>query len=180
MRMFALPWVLGWMKKPTLVLHQAEHTLKTCEKWWNATVQGWWCSYDKCRCCKESILLCEERWKQQISEQGKLPDLTRFDKFCHNTNLSFQSPLGEFVKEGLRTLVLDMRILSEDGCSEWLAKCKRAVSSIQNREEKLTEAVLDIKKELHLLVLRLLKTSFKMEFLMLLQWWDKPELNCGY
>jgi phospholipid-transporting ATPase len=66
------------------------------------------------------------------------------------TTLGIQSHLGEFASEGLRTLVLGVRFLTEDQCDEWLEKYNAASSAIDNRDKKLTQAAEDIEKELHI------------------------------
>jgi len=85
-----------------------------------------------------------------IIDLGRSEDSTEWKKFGRDSNLSLQTHLGEFAKEGLRTLVLGVRILSEDEYSEWLAKYKTAASSIKDREALLTEVALDIEKKLHI------------------------------
>ena len=52
--------------------------------------------------------------------------------------LNMQAQLGIFASEGLRTLVLGVRILSEDECDYWLAKYNMAATSIENRDVKPT------------------------------------------
>ena len=64
--------------------------------------------------------------------------------------LGIQVHLGEFAKEGLRTLVLGMRILSEDECTEWLKVFKDASVSLKNRKELLTSAALLVEKGLYI------------------------------
>jgi magnesium-transporting ATPase (P-type) len=64
--------------------------------------------------------------------------------------LGIQVHLGEFAKEGLRTLVLGIRILSEDQCAEWLKLYKAASVSLKNRKELLTEAAIKIETGLHI------------------------------
>jgi magnesium-transporting ATPase (P-type) len=64
--------------------------------------------------------------------------------------LGIQVHLGEFAKEGLRTLVLGIRILSEEQCTEWLALYKAASVSLKNRKELLTEAAIRIETGLHI------------------------------
>jgi magnesium-transporting ATPase (P-type) len=64
--------------------------------------------------------------------------------------LGIQVHLGEFAKEGLRTLVLGIRILSEEQCTEWLQLYKAASVSLKNRKELLTEAALRIETGLHI------------------------------
>lgn len=65
--------------------------------------------------------------------------------------LGIQVHLGEFAKEGLRTLVLGMRILSEEECTNWLKVYKEASVSLKNRKELLTAAAVLIEKGLHIL-----------------------------
>jgi len=64
--------------------------------------------------------------------------------------LGLQSHMGEFAKEGLRTLVLGIRILSEQETTDWLAEYKSASTSIKGRDEKLTTAAENIEKKLHI------------------------------
>ena len=64
--------------------------------------------------------------------------------------LSIQANLGTFASEGLRTLVLGMRVLTERQCEEWLEKYTEASTSINNREAKLTAAAKDIETGLHI------------------------------
>jgi magnesium-transporting ATPase (P-type) len=66
------------------------------------------------------------------------------------TTLGIQSHLGEFASEGLRTLVLGVRFLTEDQCNDWLEKYNAASTAIDNRDKKLTQAAEDIEKELHI------------------------------
>lgn len=61
-----------------------------------------------------------------------------------------QAHLGDFASEGLRTLVLGVRILSEEELEEWLATHKAAAKSIKDREKKLTNCALAIEKNLHI------------------------------
>jgi len=64
--------------------------------------------------------------------------------------LTIQAHLGNFASEGLRTLVLGVRILTEQECEDWLDQYNEATTSIKNRAEKLTEAALHIEKGLHI------------------------------
>ena len=66
------------------------------------------------------------------------------------TTLGIQSHLGEFASEGLRTLVLGVRFLTEDQCNDWLETYNAASTAIDNRDKKLTQAAEDIEKELHI------------------------------
>jgi magnesium-transporting ATPase (P-type) len=64
--------------------------------------------------------------------------------------LGIQSHLGTFASEGLRTLVLGMRVLTESQCEAWLEKYTEASTSINNREEKLTAVAKEIETGLHI------------------------------
>jgi magnesium-transporting ATPase (P-type) len=63
--------------------------------------------------------------------------------------LGIQSHLGEFASEGLRTLVLGIRFLTDTECEDWLKAYKKAASSLKNRDEMLRDAALEIEKDLH-------------------------------
>jgi magnesium-transporting ATPase (P-type) len=64
--------------------------------------------------------------------------------------LGLQTHLGEFASEGLRTLVLGMRFLSEKESEAWLEVYKTAATSIKNRGEMLTDAAYQIEQKLHI------------------------------
>jgi len=64
--------------------------------------------------------------------------------------LRMQVHLGEFAKEGLRTLVLGMRVLTEQECTEWMEIYKSAAVSLKDREKLLTEAAMKVEKDLHI------------------------------
>jgi len=64
--------------------------------------------------------------------------------------LNIQSHLGVFATEGLRTLVLGVRILTEQESDGWLAKYKKASTSIDNRDEMLTAVAKEIERNIHI------------------------------
>mmetsp|Transcript_23007 Transcript_23007/g.49788 ORF Transcript_23007/g.49788 Transcript_23007/m.49788 type:complete len:1706 (-) Transcript_23007:99-5216(-) len=64
--------------------------------------------------------------------------------------LGIQAHLGEFASEGLRTLVLGVKILSDEDAELWLSKFKDASTSIENRDKKLTNVAYEIEKDLHI------------------------------
>ena len=64
--------------------------------------------------------------------------------------LNMQSQLGIFASEGLRTLVLGVRILTERECDNWLAKYNIASTSIENRDIKLTAVAKEIETNIHI------------------------------
>jgi magnesium-transporting ATPase (P-type) len=63
--------------------------------------------------------------------------------------LGIQSHLGEFAKEGLRTLVLGVRFLSDTQCEQWLQMYKDAATSMKDRDQMLKNAALQIETGLH-------------------------------
>ncbi len=64
--------------------------------------------------------------------------------------LGIQSHLGEFASEGLRTLVLGVRFLTDAESDEWLSIYHKASSSLKNRDFKLRDAAMTIEKNLHI------------------------------
>ena len=58
--------------------------------------------------------------------------------------------LLEFASEGLRTLVLGVKLLTEESANEWLEEFKSASTSIEKRDDKLTQVALDIERDLHI------------------------------
>jgi magnesium-transporting ATPase (P-type) len=64
--------------------------------------------------------------------------------------LGIQSHLGDFASEGLRTLVLGVRILTEEECDQWMATYTAASTSIKDREEKLKKAAFEIEQNIHI------------------------------
>ncbi|EEC45989.1 P4, P type ATPase, partial [Phaeodactylum tricornutum CCAP 1055/1] len=64
--------------------------------------------------------------------------------------LGLQAHLGDFASEGLRTLVLGMRVLTEAECEEWLIVYKEAAVALKDRSELLTKAALQIERNIHI------------------------------
>jgi magnesium-transporting ATPase (P-type) len=64
--------------------------------------------------------------------------------------LGIQAHLGTFAKEGLRTLVLGMRVLTERQCEDWLSRYSAASTALKNRGEKLTAVAKEIERHLHI------------------------------
>lgn len=85
-----------------------------------------------------------------INERGNQVENSVENAYDIDSNLSLQSHLGEFAREGLRTLVLGVRILSEKECSDWLEEYQEAATSIKNRDELLTAAAMSIESKLHI------------------------------
>jgi len=76
------------------------------------------------------------------SDEGNNPEM--------DSLLGLQAHLGEFASEGLRTLVLAVKILSDEDAERWLAKFKEASTSIDDRDKKLTDVAYEIEKGLHI------------------------------
>jgi magnesium-transporting ATPase (P-type) len=72
------------------------------------------------------------------------------DTWRSSTLLNMQSQLGFFASEGLRTLVLGVRFLTENECAEWLAQYEKASASIKDRNNLLRAAAKAIETELHI------------------------------
>lgn len=63
--------------------------------------------------------------------------------------LGIQSHLGEFASEGLRTLVLGVRFLTDEDCDTWLEQYKAASTSIKDRDHLLKEAAYALETKIH-------------------------------
>jgi len=72
------------------------------------------------------------------------------DEWESSTLLNMQSQLGLFASEGLRTLVLGVRFLTEEECGEWLAQYEQASTSIKGRRKLLRSAAKTIETKLHI------------------------------
>jgi len=64
--------------------------------------------------------------------------------------LGIQAHLGAFASEGLRTLVLGIRILSEQECMNWVEKYNKASASLVSRDLLLTSLATEIEKNIHI------------------------------
>lgn len=85
-----------------------------------------------------------------ITQRGAEPDDSKDANQNKSSVLNLQGHLGEFAREGLRTLVLGVRILSEDECSSWLETYTAAATSLKNRDDKLTAAAEQIESNIHI------------------------------
>ena len=56
----------------------------------------------------------------------------------------------EFASEGLRTLVLGVKIMTEESTEEWLANFKEAATSIEDRDTKMTAVAYEVETGLHI------------------------------
>ena len=64
--------------------------------------------------------------------------------------LGLEAHLGDFATEGLRTLVLGVRVLNETTCRDWLKVHADASNSIVDRDQKLSDAAKAIETDLHI------------------------------
>jgi magnesium-transporting ATPase (P-type) len=85
-----------------------------------------------------------------LSARASEPNIDNAVEWDKQAVLSMQSHLGEFAREGLRTLVLGVRVLSESECSEWLSEYASAAASLKNRDAKLTAAAAKIEAKIHI------------------------------
>mmetsp|Transcript_48061 Transcript_48061/g.93881 ORF Transcript_48061/g.93881 Transcript_48061/m.93881 type:complete len:1668 (+) Transcript_48061:47-5050(+) len=72
------------------------------------------------------------------------------DNWQTDCNLKLQMDIGIFASEGLRTLVLGVRFLSEGDASAWLTRHTEASASIDGRAEKLYAVAEEIEREMHI------------------------------
>ena len=89
-----------------------------------------------------------ERMSSLINQSSS--DYNDSNEWEKSVLLNMQSQLGIFASEGLRTLVLGIRVLTETDCEAWLAKYKIASTAIENREERLTAVALEIERNIHI------------------------------
>lgn len=62
--------------------------------------------------------------------------------------LELEMHLGDFASEGLRTLVLGMKVLGEEELTAWLDTFKHAASSMKDRDELLNAAAIELERDL--------------------------------
>jgi magnesium-transporting ATPase (P-type) len=74
-----------------------------------------------------------------INTKGGIKKKANNDDFEAVSTLYLNEHLGEFASEGLRTLVLGVRVISESYGAEWLSRYTAASSSITSREKKLVD-----------------------------------------
>ena len=97
----------------------------------------------------KSICMSFRRYDNSGTDDNYVSDKTLHD-FTINAALGIQSHLGNFASEGLRTLVLGIRILTEDECESWLKKFELASTTIKDRDKRLKEVALEIETKLHI------------------------------
>jgi len=87
---------------------------------------------------------------QSLSSSESKEDTSAGDEWEVLTLLNMQSQLGMFASEGLRTLVLGVRFLTENECADWLAQYEQASTSIKDRNKLLRAAAKAIETKLHI------------------------------
>ncbi|KAL7575732.1 hypothetical protein ACA910_003065 [Epithemia clementina (nom. ined.)] len=85
-----------------------------------------------------------------MGTEGNGKDMGEYDEWEISQMLGLQAQLGDFASEGLRTLVLGLRILTEAECEEWLEQYKAASVALTDRAALLTEAATAIETNLHI------------------------------
>lgn len=86
----------------------------------------------------------------KLNQTGKMVNKDEDSEWDTDQLLGIQSHLGEFASEGLRTLVLGIRFLTDAESDEWLSTYQTASSSLKNRDRKLRDAAVAIEKNLHI------------------------------
>lgn len=112
-----------------------------------------------CKGADSSMLSLDICAKGMLEKKNSLAVVNEDDERTNNVDteeweianmLGMQVHLGEFAREGLRTLVLGMRVLTNAECDSWLELYKNAATSIGNRDELLTAAASQVEKDLHI------------------------------
>jgi len=103
-------------------------------------------------CKSEALIRPPEEADEGIIQRSKSSDTdyTAGDDWERGALLGVQSHLGEFASEGLRTLVLGVRILSEAETEEFTTMHAAAASAIVDREGKLKAAANAMESDLHI------------------------------
>jgi len=106
-----------------------------------------------CKGADSSMLLegvCEGIELLENIDDENATSRSEVENFQIASLLGIQAHLGEFASEGLRTLVLGVKILSEEDAETWLEKFKIASTSIEDRDKKLTAVAYEVEKNLHI------------------------------
>jgi len=98
----------------------------------------------------ENLVSPEGEEPQRLQSVSEDPDTSAENDWEVAQMLGIQSHLGEFASEGLRTLVLGIRFLTEGECSTWLEQYKAAATSIKNRDQLLKEAAYKLETKIHI------------------------------
>ena len=84
------------------------------------------------------------------AEAGASSDRDETQEWEIEQFLELETHLGDFASEGLRTLVLGMKVLSEEQLEEWLKSYKEALTAMKGRDEMLVKAALALEKSLYI------------------------------
>ncbi|KAL7465170.1 hypothetical protein ACHAXS_005504 [Conticribra weissflogii] len=106
-----------------------------------------------CKGADSSMLLegvCEGIELLENTDDANGESRSDVENFQITSLLGIQAHLGEFASEGLRTLVLGVKILTDEATEDWLKKFKNASTSIEDRDKKLTAVACEIEKNLHI------------------------------
>ena len=95
----------------------------------------------------EALTQAENR---TLDGEGRASEGGEYQEWEITQMLGLQAQLGEFASEGLRTLVLGLRVLTEGECEEWLQLYKAASVALTDRAKLLTEAALEVETNLHI------------------------------
>ena len=88
--------------------------------------------------------------------------------------------LEDFAAEGLRTLCIASRIISDEEYNSWSQTYYEASTSLDNRSDKLDAAAELIEKDLFYLVPQLLKINYKMASRKQFILYNKQESKFGF
>ena len=81
---------------------------------------------------------------------GTSSEISVYEEWDIAQSLGLRAQLGDFASDGLRTLVLGLRILTEEECENWLRTYKAASVALAERENRLMEVALAIETKLHI------------------------------
>ena len=112
-----------------------------------------------CKGADSSMLSLDICAKSMLRQKNMLTTVSEDEEQTRNVDseeweianiLGMHVHLGEFAKEGLRTLVLGIRVLTDAECESWMESYLNAATSMRNRDELLTAAASQIEKDLHI------------------------------
>lgn len=87
--------------------------------------------------------------------------LTETDR--HLFQMNYSNDVDRYSQQGLRTLVLAWKPISEDEFSNWKEKYETAQAEIHNREEKVWEVMSEIEREVQYLAITAVEDALQEE-----------------
>jgi len=99
-------------------------------------------------CEGNTVLAGPANYGTMTSVAGKNPS-EEADNVEFASLAGIHAHLGDFATEGLRTLVLGIRILSDSEASEWLTKFHDASTTTFDRSKRLSEVACEIEQNIH-------------------------------